>query len=886
MDTALQRPVASMTSASLPSEESVTGPSDEPPDSGYPHSLPTPIAVRGAGNRIQGFKIEQDRRYVGEASTSPTVPYSPYMADSTGGSASDYEHELDSPSSLSSWNSWAGGRRGDLADVEELELDEGAGGEPELETVSELDEESSSFCSGSDRTGLDSDEESTRHQKMGLLGLGFDTSSPRRKNIRVGGQFNDVSHSHHVHHASNQHHYHHSSGHNQHHNLNAPPSFPHFSPRAGGHGLSHSSRYSLRAPPNLAARRRKGRIAELAEEGAGEPINTTVMPKRSATKHRAGKEVVGKDQDAENTVGGDTTADEEDIHPSQTETEVEEDGEGDNRSPSTPTLHSSSNVWNEFEFVGPPPIPPRCVSPSETVPVVPSPLCVCLNAEEQGVNSEEKAVTTETLGATSSSIPGGEDDVTIRVEDAPVLVILDRPCSPPSPTTSGKSVESFPTTVSTPPTSPPGSPQLVRKSSRGRRSSSPGRAKPKVPLRPCFRRRGSAQVGVLKQPESSSECESNGEGSSLRGRVKVRFSEAPPTEVRTHSPVEYDRKACPISNRLSTSDVEELRGMKMEMGLLEAKWAAMAACKTDANTEDEESEGENFYPRNPSHLMRTPPNPPPPVGERKRADSISSSSPSRFCKNRFASRDPSSISPADHLRMEREKERERACRLAGIGTGIGFRYTGSGGTSPRQLHHGGSKTPGACNPTSLISRFGLSKPPPPLPGTLSPTKPSFEGGSSLYRPSSAPPIRNDYYDPSPSYPSVQREEEDFRGRTMDKATSRNLDNSTSTDGTVTESSRSTSKSIPELIHTSPSPHSSPDRSSNRSSPPPPLHLQQQSDKAIRPSIQPYQLPPIDKNTTTPSHSPPSSVPYSSSLCGYDSPASEFYESGSEYDLIG
>ena len=826
-----QRPVTEEAPAAAP---------EEPPDRRLP-SLATPIAVLGHGAAAKSFRVEADRRSALEASTSPTVPYSPCMADSTGGSASDYEHELDSPSSLSSWNSWAGGRRGDLADVEDLELDSMHGGEPELETVSELDEESSSFCSGSDRAGLDSDED-IRQQKHGL-GLGFDGSSPRRKTFRSGGQFNDLSHSHHVHHASNQHHYHHPSQHTHH----APPSFPHFSPRAGGHGLSHASRYSLRAPPNLAARRRKGRIAELAEEGAGESINTTVMPKKTGGT-RKGKGTAFTRQ-AIPTEGDSTVEEGEDV-PSQTETEADPDDDNSGQSPSTPTLQSSSHSWNDFEFVGPPPIPVRCISPSETVPVVPSPLCVCLNAEEQSNAGEDKAV------ATAKTVsPPPDSTITSNEEDSTVQAIhrAASPPTPPSPSTSGKSVESFPT-VSTPATSPPGSPQLTRKSSRGRRSSSPGRAKPKVPLRPCFRRRASAQVGAVKQLESSSECES--EVSQSRGRNKVRFSEAPPTEVRTHSPVEYDRKACPISNRLSPSDVEELRDMNMEMGLLEAKWAAMAACKTE--TTDEESGGEEKPPY-------TPPS------ERKRADSISSSSPSRFCRNRFAK--GSSVSPADHLRLEREKERERACRLAGIGTGIGFRYSGASNSCPRQLHHGGTKTPGACNPSSLISRFGLSKPPPPLPGLTSPVKPSFEGGSVLYRPSSAPPIRNDYSATGQAYHDDDGYDDGIRGRSMSKSSSRSLNESTSTDGTVRELSEPSGRSVPELRHTSPSPPSSPG-----SGPASPL--------SSRPSIHPHQHPSLGKSSTTPSHSPPLTRLPSSSSCGYDSPASEFYESGSEYDLIG
>lgn len=848
---------------------------DEPPDRS---TLPRPILMQSTQNNAMP-PLRSLSSSLADQSTSPTVPYSPYMADSTGGSASDYEHECDSPSSLSSWNSWAGGRRGDLADVEDLELDGILGGvEPELETVSELDEESSGFFSGSDRLALDSDDDLVRSNQSDKLS-NLDLNGARRKSVRAGGQFNDVSQNYHVHHAYNQHQYHHypTTSHQSH----APPSFPHFSPRAGGHGLSHASRYALRAPPNLAARRRKGRIAELAEEGgAGDGINTTVMPQPGSLRKE------GADANSEAL---------------QTETETEtnnDDNRDDLVSPSTPTIHSVNHGWSDFEFVGPPALPVRCISPSETIPVVPSPLSVCLTAEEQSAADER--------GFALASSPSKSDTAATPIDKSDETINASRPSSPPSPTTSGKSVESFPATISTPSTSPPTSPLLVRKGSRNRRSSSPG----KVLLRPCFRRRASAQVGN-KRVDSSSDHDSNGEASSSRGRGKVRFSTAPPVEVRTHSPVDYDRKACPISNRLSPSDVEELRDMKMEMGLLEAKMAAMAACKAEVNTEDEESESESH-----SNRLVVPTVPFVPAAERdhperRRADSISSSSPSRFCKIRFYGRD-TSISPADHLRIEREKERERACRMAGIGTGIGFRYSASG-TTPRQLHHGGSKTPGACNPASIISRFGLSKPPPPLPGCTSPTRPTYEGGTSLHRPSSAPPIRSES---TPSISTVEHamyEPDDVlvRGRPLLKgAYIRSTNDSASTDGTITGStSRSTSVSIPEVIHTSPSPETSPERRSNRSVSPPLMG----EEKIIRPNILPHQpqYEPQYQQSVQQTHSqqqpsfysqhssfgskhtspsPPSStrsIPTThNSPCGYDSPASEFYESGSEYDLIG
>lgn len=95
--------------------------------------------------------------------------------------------------------------------------------------------------------------------------------------------------------------------------------------------------------------------------------------------------------------------------------------------------------------------------------------------------------------------------------------------------------------------------------------------------------------------------------------------------------------------------------------------------------------------------------------------SCSSSSPKSG-----AGGDGSQVSPADFLRAQREKERERACRMAGIGTGLGGRNLGRGVRGQ------------ATNP--LIARFGLTAPPPPLPGcprsAAAAATSSFSGGEA------------------------------------------------------------------------------------------------------------------------------------------------------------
>lgn len=818
------------------------------------------------------------------ARLSPSMPHSPSIAESTGGSASDYEHEPDSPSSMSSWNSWAGGRRGDLADVEDLELDGVTMGEPELETVSEMDEESSGFVSGSDRPINESDDDTVHRQPTRST---YNDHSPRRKIYRHNLDSHPASHNHH----------HHSSHHASQLHPHGPPIHPHFSPRAGGHGLSHASRYLLRAPPNLAARRRnKGRLAELAEEGVGGAITTTKMPNPPSPEK-------GKEEDKPKP----------------------EESTENNAAPALPASvsmplqdgHIAHPDHVEMEIFGPPALPVRSVSPSETIPVVPSPLCVCLTADEKGDVTEVITPTNEGAHFDNFSL------------DTPTGL---RTPTPPSPSASGRS-DSY-ISASTAITSPATSPQLLSRkgSGRSRRSSSPGRSKPKIPLRPCFKRRGSAQTGSALTTSNRDGSSSESERISSRGRAKVRFSPAPPTEVRTHSPVEYDRKACPVSNRLSPEDLEELRTMKMEMGLLEAKCAALAACKGDkvpfspARFDTQHSHGGDWTESESESETGLYPPYQIPTGDRKRADSISSSSPSTFCGSRFAQRDSqesngaSRMTPAEYLRMEREKERERVCRMAGIGTGVGFRYTG-GNPNTRQMPHGGCETFGA---SSIISRFGLSKPPPPLPGMVapcssggsaSPQSPSpgtpshgqsnYNGGASLYRPNSAPPVRGSGFESGNAFPQVQdayemefKEEEEVesqkldetpRGRSMEKGTGRNANhNSTSTDATVKESNRTSNVTgeIPSFKRTCPSPPSSVSSLSpvrNRSMSPcttryDPNMFYGSPSKPSRPGIRPLvgaQSSPSYELAPTPS------------LSGYDSPASEFcYESGSEYDLIG
>ncbi|PWN39677.1 hypothetical protein IE81DRAFT_13014 [Ceraceosorus guamensis] len=808
---------------------------------------------------LYGSSPEHNRSHDGHLHPSPLhLPPSPScsVASSMGGysqAESDYE-PLDSPSSLSSWNSFVapGVRRGDLADVEDLDLDGGSILEPELETVSECDEEnaaSSADITVSPKPATSEGKEATSKTPAPRHGLGLEHGSAFAGRRRVSGGTALASHA--VQHAT------------QHSGISAAaPLLPHFSPRNGGHGLSHASRHVMRAPPGLAARRRKGRVAELLDEGTAGEVTSTAPPSSNPTVNDivATRDLVQADVSTPTVLSAKRRASRGSVGPAPSRsaaatppllvtppTSTEEEVEA---SPATPTPFSHSQAWNEFEFTGPPALPPRCVSPSETVPAVPSPLCECISVDEeaaqtQAENKEDSPgidASVETIkphnhgliapsplskAAVMPSLAAKLEAASAVPETADSERHASAPASP-TRTATGSDVSCTRTASSiadtSPPTTPPGTPNQRPRSNSGRdrRSSSPTKTKPKVPLRPCFRRRASAQstqsmgrlssCGMRSGMDSSSESESVTSTAS-RGRAHVRFSPGPPESFRTHSPVEYDRKACLPSNRLSPEDVEELRDMHVEMGLLEAKWAAMASSKTRtaaqaasssavAGSEDESATeedqqpigtggslvtGEDGFPlSSPSSSLLAPP----PLGaasnnDRKRADSIASSSPSTFCRNRFTidsslpnspdrATDKAAVSPAEHLRLEREKERERALRFAGIGTGTGFRYNsrsqpnGPGGCFSRGYGEPGAPAgrqtspiigaarpevgccprpsgaaSGAVNP--LIARFGLSKPPPPLPGM---SRPTASAPSSVSGSPSPPNVPKDLYDGS------------------------------------------------------------------------------------------------------------------------------------------
>uniref|UniRef100_V5ES13 Uncharacterized protein n=1 Tax=Kalmanozyma brasiliensis (strain GHG001) TaxID=1365824 RepID=V5ES13_KALBG len=442
------------------------------------------------------------------------VPASPSMSEGL----------TDSPGSVSSMSSF---RRGDLADIEDLDL------EPELETVSECDEESSSLCS---------------------LDVGFDLDSDSERASSHGGDHEHLSASVYALGLSSS-----SSSHASRHAPHKPASQ---GTAASDYARRKRSEWLLNNYANkIAARRprriKKGRISEIVEEG-GEAINTTVMPK-------------------------------------------------------APCSYGTSD-WS-CEVSGPPLAPPRSISPSDTVPAISSPLCSCVNVEaSSGAPTTGLEESVETIKADESAAK-----VTPLVSEKG---LVDGSAASQSEAPKAEATPSLEAQ-----TSPP---RLSRSTSR--RNSSP------VRLRPCFRRQSSHQ-------STASTRDSSCERDPPRGR-SVRFSTRPPQELRTHSPVEYDRKSCAVINRLSPADVEELRTMKMEMGLLEARWAAVAACKPKKveGTEGTTKKPENYSAYNAGvAAINASRERPPACG----AESDSTLGPG------------SMTTPAARLRQQKEREREQ-----------------------------------------------------------------------------------------------------------------------------------------------------------------------------------------------------------------------------------
>ncbi|WFC99751.1 hypothetical protein MYAM1_002496 [Malassezia yamatoensis] len=204
-----------------------------------------------------------------------------------------------------------------------------------------------------------------------------------------------------------------------------------------------------------------------------------------------------------------------------------------------------------------------------------------------------------------------------------------------------------------------------------------------------------ASMPALQTPLSSVGGKRGFRRSRSGARNCVRFSNEAPVEVRTHSPVDYDRKSCPISNRLCDQDLRELRELSMSLDLLKSRCSALRVPMMEIAQENHscvtDSEVASCTPSVPSssdeptQLYRPTPN-----GMDQRSPYKSNTTSLQLaCTNS----DPSLES----------RQWNQHCR------------------SPSKMPHLPPKLGKSCSMSSLGSmladRFNLHAPPPPLPGS-------------------------------------------------------------------------------------------------------------------------------------------------------------------------
>lgn len=197
----------------------------------------------------------------------------------------------------------------------------------------------------------------------------------------------------------------------------------------------------------------------------------------------------------------------------------------------------------------------------------------------------------------------------------------------------------------------------------------------------------------LKSALSSSEDEKRG---TSRGRKKhsVRFCDAPPEMNRTHSLVDYDRKALPVHNQLCQDDLRELRDMHMTIDLLQSR------CQNLRVSDKTPAELPQYDVWHATAMQNTSPlkAPSAPTGPTSLyANECDSKTPERKLS---CSPTPD---PLADLQAVNEQKQYSMKHLPVPGT--------IGGCAQR------GPPPSSTLASSIAARFGLDKPPPPLPGT-------------------------------------------------------------------------------------------------------------------------------------------------------------------------
>lgn len=271
-------------------------------------------------------------------------------------------------------------------------------------------------------------------------------------------------------------------------------------------------------------------------------------------------------------------------------------------------------------------------------------------------------------------------------------------------------------------------------------SASPGttmpHASPKSPNRvfePANRRsrRGSRSKKPLKSAMSSSDEERTGRPRHReRKKQSVRFC-LEPQEQRTHSPVDYDRKAHPVHNRLCHDDLRELRDLHMPMDLLASRWSAL---KLPQN--GQKNRHYTIAPELPAYDMWHSTAMQSLSSEQPLPASGPTCLPATEAENTAAVPTSSMVAPA--ATAHRDPVAELKAVRPPTPTYHGLAGVNRSYAVPQEPHQGLSSS----LTDSLAARFGLTKPPPPLPGVGSAPGPRrTQSDSKLYpMPQSIRPI--------------------------------------------------------------------------------------------------------------------------------------------------
>ena len=299
---------------------------------------------------------------------------------------------------------------------------------------------------------------------------------------------------------------------------------------------------------------------------------------------------------------------------------------------------TSSHEW-EGEIMEPPPPQPNLL-PHETIPAIPSPLCVSYEPGENPSKSDLRRV----LGVSDYE----HRDDPHRRESTPAR-------------------------------------RRSRRLSRGRQP--------------------------LKSALSSSEDEKQGESRKKSGKKhSVRFCNGPPEERRTHSPVDYDRKAHPVHSRLCSEDLRELRDLNMPIDLLQSR----CQCSGESDQQSMASPKDKTLSSLPKYDLwhtvamqgrsastePTPPACPTASSAWEYMDEAAKcNEAASFAQKDAAQRTSRSLDQHDPLDDLNAMHRERARTPSFYGM---------------SAHP--SSAAGSTLASSIAARFGLYKPPPPLPG--------------------------------------------------------------------------------------------------------------------------------------------------------------------------